>query len=112
MAMNNEDAVLLLEILIVGVPFIVFFTLAILRSKGENTKHTIISTLLASLSGLFASLIVMMTGVFLNVNGYPLWIATAIGVILGIEVYQLNINLLANRGHRWAKRLRYMDFFQ
>lgn len=110
--MSKEDIFTIAEILAIIIPLFLLFILVTLRARESYAKYIALNSVFATFNGLVASLVVMAVGLLFDVDGYPLWISTALGVILGIEVYQLEINFLANRGNRWAKKLRYVYWFR
>ena len=108
----RDTVVSIVELLAIAIPLSFIIFLFILRVRESYTKYVVINSVFATINGLVVSFIVMLVGMHFGVEGKFLWTSTALGVILGIEIYHLEIYLLANWGVKWAKKLRYVRWFR
>lgn len=93
------------EIILLVVPFLLVLALIVHRTINSATKYLIINSLVSTVYGLISSFIVLRIGIIHGVEGYPLWGSTALGVILGFEIYKLHLAQLVSRNVVLAKKL-------
>ena len=93
------------EIILLAVPSLLVLALIVHRSIVSSTKYLIINSMVSTVYGLISSFTVLRLGITYGVEGYPLWGSTALGVILGFEIYKLHLAQLASRNVVLAKKL-------
>lgn len=92
----------ILDLGILAIPLVFLIILVFSRLKDVEILMAVLNGMYRLLHGFLCSLVIFLLGIYFDVSDIVLWISSAIGVILGLEIYVIHITWLANKGIKWA----------
>lgn len=101
----SRIVIFLIELLFFSVVAGIIIVITHARAKTKFTLNTCFHYSMIFIHGLLASMVVFIFGTLLGVGTVSLWASSALGAILGVELYYLWVALLAELGSRWAKEI-------